>query len=192
MEMKYLMETTRLCLELEELLTEMFEGKRKGEDKAVVLLAELRQVNRKCNLETRELESKSKALKDKLEILCYDYTNYLGEMEYIEGEIRKVESIKNIYENVELIDVDEFMKNEGIGKDLGEHELMVSRMNYELESRKRLLEEKKALIAKKEGLLAKKKLREEYFQRLQNQVRTYVKSANILREALKSTAEASI
>ncbi|PVV04180.1 hypothetical protein BB560_001333 [Smittium megazygosporum] len=87
---------------------------------------------------------------------------------------------------ISLVPMEEFMK--GAPPNLKEglddpHKLQLSRLKYEIAVRKDLKKQRDMLSQKRDMLIAKKKLRAEYIHRLQNQVNTYVKSADILREA---------
>ncbi|KAL3272522.1 hypothetical protein HHI36_013998 [Cryptolaemus montrouzieri] len=164
-----------ICQNIKDLLTEIFHLKsQKGTDvkeavtqkcrEACVKIAILKKLNRMEKVRLVNAKETLSVEKQKVDSINLQYQNLLYEANHLISEFNKCFQFKSKDEDIELISVEEFMKEAPQSvtakfKDMSEddetkkHELRLARLEYELEQRKNLaklcktLEEEKKKIA---------------------------------------------
>ncbi|PVU92359.1 hypothetical protein BB561_003875 [Smittium simulii] len=151
------------------------------------LFLQLRKINREYGLAIQNLKQNNYEEIKESDVIYNKLQNDRGALLNIQQKIDLIKTQKSIYQDIALVSEEEFKETapETLKENIETpHLLKLGQLKYEKLLRETLKTEKEELVQQRDNLLAKKRIREEYLQRLQNQINTYVKSADILRDAL--------
>lgn len=122
------------------------------------LFAQLRATSRRVHEDARNGKGRVTEIRSKVDNASLALQNLKYQKRHLQEEIRNCKSFQSIYENVNLIHVDEFLQRAPEDERTEEimtnsHKLYLARLRFELSERKRLEEEKQQLQAKRATLM---------------------------------------
>ncbi|KAJ1559892.1 THO complex subunit 5 [Cladochytrium tenue] len=128
-------------------------------DEVALELAELQRANRGAYARTRWAKAGTTEAKHDMDKLFLQLQNLSYERLHLRREVAKCRESESIYQNVDLLPFDEFVRvksaagvEAGTITAMGEHELMLARLQFEMDERKRLADELAAVRREKERL----------------------------------------
>ncbi|GJJ07465.1 hypothetical protein Clacol_001667 [Clathrus columnatus] len=130
-----------------------------------VLFAQLKGLNRITNATTRDHKQKTTEARQTMDHTHLGLQNLMYERRHFEKEIDKCRQFASIYQDISLYSLEEFLKlapPELQTEDIlqTEHQLMLTRLNFELTERQRLDEFKKQLVTERDNLLKESRERQ--------------------------------
>ncbi|KAJ3090083.1 THO complex subunit 5, partial [Quaeritorhiza haematococci] len=153
---------------------------------ASLLFLELEQLNRATYVMNRSAKHETQDAKQKMSLQHLALQNLNYERLHLQREIAKCNEMETIYQDIDLVSLDDFNKGapEELSKVDNEHKLMLNRLQFELDERKRLQKEEKELLAVKEKLAKENKDASADIEKLDTQLENVVKSTQPLQEKL--------
>ncbi|KAE8634083.1 hypothetical protein XENTR_v10002196 [Xenopus tropicalis] len=189
------------CLDLQRLMSEIQDLKNKGgkdsameiEEKKVqscVHFMTLKKLNRLAHIRLKKARDQTHEAKQKVDAYHLQLQNLLYEVMHLQKEITKCLEFKSKHEEIELVSVEEFYseapatisKPEITSTD--SHQQTLSRLDWELEQRKRLAEKYKECLASKEKILKEIEIKKEYLNSLQPQLNSIMQASLPVQEYL--------
>merc|ERR1711939_749090 len=149
------------------------------------LLASTTSVHRDSALYVQQARELTSAARAKLDTAYLRLQNLLYQKDYLEREIQACESLETQYQTVPLHSVEEFTAlyeatqtgDESDKRPLAElspHEVMLARLQLELQERKRIDERRKELVSIKTRLLMENQTKKSRLESLETQLEEYV------------------
>ncbi|XP_073410187.1 THO complex subunit 5 isoform X4 [Dendrobates tinctorius] len=189
------------CEDLQRLMAEIQDLKSKGskdmsaeiEEKRIqtcVHFMTLKKLNRLAHIRLKKSRDQTHEAKQKVDAYHLQLQNLLYEVMHLQKEITKCLEFKSRHEEIELVDVEEFYreappeisKPETTSND--PHQQTLSRLDWELEQRKRLAEKYKESLASKEKILKEIEVKKEYLNSLQPQLQSIMQASLPVQEFL--------
>jgi len=150
--------------------------------RALALFARLKALNRTANAATRSHKQATADARQQMDQSHLGLQNLLYEKRHLEREIDKCRQFASIHQDVPLYSLEEFQelappesKTDEILND--EHQLVLSRLNFELVERQRLDKKKRELSQQKEDLLKETKAKIATIDSVKTQIDTLMKAA---------------
>ncbi|XP_077153003.1 THO complex subunit 5 isoform X4 [Ranitomeya variabilis] len=189
------------CDDLQRLMAEIQDLKSKGskdmsaeiEEKRIqscVHFMTLKKLNRLAHIRLKKSRDQTHEAKQKVDAYHLQLQNLLYEVMHLQKEITKCLEFKSKHEEIELVNVDEFYreappeisKPETTSND--PHQQTLSRLDWELEQRKRLAEKYKESLAIREKILKEIEVKREYLNSLQPQLQSIMQASLPVQEYL--------
>ncbi|XP_069616141.1 THO complex subunit 5 isoform X2 [Ranitomeya imitator] len=189
------------CEDLQRLMAEIQDLKSKGskdmsaeiEEKRIqscVHFMTLKKLNRLAHIRLKKSRDQTHEAKQKVDAYHLQLQNLLYEVMHLQKEITKCLEFKSQHEEIELVNVDEFYreappeisKPETTSND--PHQQTLSRLDWELEQRKRLAEKYKESLAIREKILKEIEVKKEYLNSLQPQLQSIMQASLPVQEYL--------
>ncbi|KAJ3284891.1 THO complex subunit 5 [Borealophlyctis nickersoniae] len=171
-----------VCDEARRLAGELVQARSEGNlvKNASLLFLELEQLNRKASMYTRDVKQVTTEAKQAMDRLHLSLQNHNYERLHLQKEIMKCEDIDTIYQDVELVFEEVFRAQAPPELTAAEdpHQIMLNRLKFEMEERKRMQQEEKDLIALRDSL------KKEKLEKLQN--------LEVMEKELESVIQASL
>ncbi|XP_065054549.1 THO complex subunit 5 homolog isoform X2 [Rhopilema esculentum] len=156
----------RTCIQIEKLVSEIEQLKAEGEKcdsskimerriKATLLTTSLKKLNRLSLIRSKNAKEKTQEMKQKVDALHLDLQNLFYEIMHMKKEIKKCTDFTSKDEEINLVDVEQFYKEAPpeIAKPevtkSDSHQLMLARLEWELDQRKKLASMKDQLLKEK-------------------------------------------
>ncbi|MEE6511042.1 hypothetical protein FKM82_017225 [Ascaphus truei] len=175
------------CQELQRLMAEIQDLKSKPskdgvaeiEDrkiKSCVHFMTLKKLNRLAHIRLKKARDQTHEAKQKVDAYHLQLQNLLYEVMHLQKEITKCLEFKSKHEEIELVSVEEFYRDapSEISKpeitSSDSHQQTLTRLDWELEQRKRLAVKYKESLASKEKILKEIEVKNEYLNSLQPQL----------------------
>uniref|UniRef100_A0A670ZR27 THO complex subunit 5 n=1 Tax=Pseudonaja textilis TaxID=8673 RepID=A0A670ZR27_PSETE len=182
------------CQDLQRLMAEIQELKSKGHKDNAVEIEErriqscvhfmtLKKLNRLAHIRLKKGRDQTHEAKQKVDAYHLQLQNLLYEVMHLQKEITKCLEFKSKHEEIELVSVEEFYKDAPpeISKwDItlnDPHEQTLSRLDWELEQRKRLAEKYEESLANKEKILKEIEVKKEYLSNLQPRLNSIMQAS---------------
>ncbi|XP_060699938.1 THO complex subunit 5 homolog isoform X1 [Hemiscyllium ocellatum] len=191
----------KTCEDLQRLMAEIHELKSKGGKDASAEIDErriqscihfmtLKKLNRLAHIRLKKGRDQTHEAKQKVDALHLQLQNLLYEVMHLQKEITKCLEFKSKHEEIDLVDVEEFYKEapSDISKPMltmnDPHQQTLSRLDWELEQRKRLAEKYKESLANKEKIRKDIEIKKEYLNSLQPRLNTIMQASLPVQEYL--------
>ncbi|XP_032085602.1 THO complex subunit 5 homolog [Thamnophis elegans] len=182
------------CQDLQRLMAEIQELKSKGHKDSAAEIEErriqscvhfmtLKKLNRLAHIRLKKGRDQTHEAKQKVDAYHLQLQNLLYEVMHLQKEITKCLEFKSKHEEIELVSVDEFYKEAppDISKSditlSDPHEQTLSRLDWELEQRKRLAEKYEESLANKEKILKEIEVKKEYLSNLQPRLNSIMQAS---------------
>ncbi|PWN52239.1 hypothetical protein IE53DRAFT_385358 [Violaceomyces palustris] len=159
--------------------------------KSTPLLAQLKSINRDI---FQHLQSQKLSIADqrsKVDSARLSLQNLIYERNMLEGEIRRCQEFRSIYQDTDIHSLEEFMEKapetERDQETISDaHKLMLSRLKFELEERKRLETEKQALQVDRATLVKENKEKKAKLEELEKRLKEILSSSKVLESSLET------
>lgn len=140
-------------------------------------LVQLRAANRNEWQQSKASKVKTAEAKAGIDSLNLELQGLYYEQEHLKNEIKLCQETPTIYDQIPLIDEEEFLQTHPEAAELNPRDLMHARLGHEKEERLRLEEVRRELMAKKSALIAENKKRKGDLESLEKQLNTFISSA---------------
>ncbi|KAF9202534.1 putative cell survival pathways protein [Haplosporangium sp. Z 27] len=147
------------------------------------LLSSLKTINRDVHQHERNLRNDLTDQKLSVGKVDLGLQNINYQRKYLSNEIARCHDMETIYQDVPLVSLEEFRETAPehlINAATDEHQLMLSRLQFELEERKRYDAEKRRLLAVKVLLTKANKARKAQINKAEKQLEAYIQSSQSL------------
>ncbi|XP_060105322.1 THO complex subunit 5 homolog isoform X1 [Heteronotia binoei] len=189
------------CQDLQKLMAEIQELKSKGNKDSAAEIEErriqscvhfmtLKKLNRLAHIRLKKGRDQTHEAKQKVDAYHLQLQNLLYEVMHLQKEITKCLEFKSKHEEIELVSVKEFyaeappeISKPEITTD-DPHQQTLSRLDWELEQRKRLAEKYKECLANKEKILKEIEVKKEYLSNLQPRLNSIMQASLPVQEYL--------
>ncbi|KDQ64511.1 hypothetical protein JAAARDRAFT_52459 [Jaapia argillacea MUCL 33604] len=146
------------------------------------LFSRLKALNRAANAATRTHKQATTDARHEMDQTHLGLQNLLYEKRHLEREIDKCRQFASVYQDISIYPLEQFVQlapAELRTQDIleNEHQLMLSRLSFELAERQRLDEKRKALLQRKEELLKESKAKAATMENVKVQIDTLMKTA---------------
>nr|XP_033812868.1 THO complex subunit 5 homolog isoform X1 [Geotrypetes seraphini] len=189
------------CQELQRLMAEIQDLKSKGnkdnaaeiEEKRIqscVHFMNLKKLNRLAHIRLKKGRDQTHEAKQKVDAYHLQLQNLLYEVMHLQKEITKCLEFKSKHEEIDLVSVEEFYQEAPVEISkpdftVGDlHQQTLSRLDWELEQRKRLAEKYKECQASKEKILKDIEVKKEYLSSLQPRLNAIMQASLPVQEYL--------
>ncbi|XP_054853008.1 THO complex subunit 5 homolog isoform X1 [Eublepharis macularius] len=189
------------CQDLQKLMAEIQELKSKGNKDCAAEIEErriqscvhfmtLKKLNRLAHIRLKKGRDQTHEAKQKVDAYHLQLQNLLYEVMHLQKEITKCLEFKSKHEEIELVSVEEFYKEAPAEISRMEitrgdpHQQTLSRLDWELEQRKRLAEKYKECLANKEKILKEIEVKKEYLSNLQPRLNSIMQASLPVQEYL--------
>ncbi|KAG9323334.1 hypothetical protein KVV02_004542 [Mortierella alpina] len=162
------------------LLKQFLEGVRKGR----LLLTLLKVANRNALQHERNLRNDLTDQKLSVGKVDLGYQNIKYQRKYLLNEIARCHDMETFYQDVPLVPLEQFHQSapEELRNATDERQLMINRLQFELEERKRFDAEKRRLLAVKVQLTKANKARKAQITKIENQLESYIESSQSIQD----------
>ncbi|KAF9939836.1 hypothetical protein BGZ67_008814 [Mortierella alpina] len=174
-------ENTRAAKTTNPALQKQFlEGVRKGR----LLLTLLKVANRNALQHERNLRNDLTDQKLSVGKVDLGYQNIKYQRKYLLNEIARCHDMETFYQDVPLVPLEQFHQSapEELRNATDERQLMINRLQFELEERKRFDAEKRRLLAVKVQLTKANKARKAQITKIENQLESYIESSQSIQD----------
>ncbi|CAO3569933.1 unnamed protein product [Mortierella alpina] len=156
------------------------EGVRKGR----LLLTLLKVANRNALQHERNLRNDLTDQKLSVGNVDLGYQNIKYQRKYLLNEIARCHDMETFYQDVPLVQLEQFLQSapEELRNATDERQLMINRLQFELEERKRFDAEKRRLLAVKVQLTKANKARKAQITKIENQLESYIESSQAIQD----------
>ncbi|KAF9960151.1 hypothetical protein BGZ72_007838 [Mortierella alpina] len=156
------------------------EGVRKGR----LLLTLLKVANRNALQHERNLRNDLTDQKLSVGKVDLGYQNIKYQRKYLLNEIARCHDMETFYQDVPLVPLEQFHQAapEELRNATDERQLMINRLQFELEERKRFDAEKRRLLAVKVQLTKANKARKAQITKIENQLESYIESSQSIQD----------
>ncbi|KAF9356894.1 hypothetical protein BGX26_004569 [Mortierella sp. AD094] len=147
------------------------------------LLSSLKTINRDVHQHERNLRNDLTEQKLSVGKVDLGLQNINYQRKYLSNEIARCHDMETIYQDVPLVSLDEFRETAPthlIDTAIDDHQLMLNRLQFELEERKRYDAEKRRLLAVKVQLTKANKARKAQINKVEKQLEAYIQSSQSL------------
>ncbi|KAF9437811.1 THO complex subunit 5 [Entomortierella beljakovae] len=147
------------------------------------LISSLKTINREVHQHERNLRNDLTEQKLNVGKVDLGLQNINYQRKYLSNEIARCHDMETIYQDVPLVPLEEFMETAPthlIDTDSDDHQLMLNRLQFELEERKRFDAEKRRLLAVKVQLVKANKARKAQISKAEKQLETFIQSSQSL------------
>lgn len=189
------------CEDLHRLMAEIQDLKSKGSKDASAEIEErrvqscvhfmtLKKLNRLAHIRLKKSRDQTHESKQKVDAYHLQLQNLLYEVMHLQKEITKCLEFKSKHEEIELVSVEEFYRDAPAKISKPEitssdpHQQTLSRLDWELEQRKRLAEKYKESLAIKDKILKEIDVKKEYLNSLQPQLHSIMQASLPVQEYL--------
>ncbi|KAF9361725.1 THO complex subunit 5 [Mortierella sp. NVP85] len=157
-----------------------------------MLLTLLKNLNRDVYQQERDL--KNELTEQKLSVGQVDlgYQNIKYRRKYLLNEISRCHDMQTLYQDIPLVPLEEFRERAPehlINSSTDEHQLMLNRLQFELEERKRFDAEKRRLLSVKVQLVKANKARRGQINKAEKQLETYIEASRSLQGLFQEPVE---
>ncbi|ORY92336.1 Fms-interacting protein-domain-containing protein [Syncephalastrum racemosum] len=188
--------------QLQSFLRQRLEQKAQGQElpgdnarQHLVLSDKLLDVQASAYNKTRENKKLTKEAKAVMDAKQLGLQNVMYEKRHLLEEIKKCRDFRSVYQDVELVSLDVFTQiaPEEYRQNMDDpHALMINRLKFELEQRRRLRERQEALQEERLALIRENRKAQEKLDKLDKHLYNFAQAAEPLEAALsKSASEAS-
>ncbi|KAF9147521.1 hypothetical protein BG015_010811 [Linnemannia schmuckeri] len=154
-------------------------------------LALLKNLNRQIHQQGRNLRNELTEQKMSVGKVDLGFQNIKYQRKYLMSEIARCHDMETFYQEVPLVEMDEFrnMAPENLANAPNDHQLMLNRLQFELEERKRYDAEKRRLLAVKVQLTKANKARKAQLNKVETQLEAYIQSSQSLQDLFQEPVE---
>lgn len=164
--------------------------------RCTLLFTILKKLNRLAHMRCKKARERTQESKQKVDSLHLQLQNLLYEVMHLKKEITKCLEFKSKDEEIELVSEAEFFRdapNEISKPDVTKgdsHKLMLARLDWELEQRKKLAVQKEQFLKKKETLLKEIHTKKEFLDSLQPRLENILKATQPVQEYMNMPLDA--
>lgn len=164
--------------------------------RCTLLFTILKKLNRLAHMRCKKSRERTQESKQKVDSLHLQLQNLLYEVMHLKKEITKCLEFKSKDEEIELVSEAEFFRdapNEISKPDVTKgdsHKLMLARLDWELEQRKKLAVQKEQFLKKKETLLKEIHTKKEFLDSLQPRLENILKATQPVQEYMNMPLDA--
>lgn len=188
--------------EIRKLVAEIQEQKLSGTDtnesriRCTLLFTILKKLNRLSHMRCKKSRERTQEAKQKVDGLHLQLQNLLYEVMHLKKEITKCLEFKSKDEEIELVPEDEFFQDapKEISKPevtkVDSHQLMLARLEWELEQRKTLALQKEQFLKKKETLVKEIQTKKNFLDSLQPELANILKATQPVQEYMNMPLDA--
>ncbi|XP_074635104.1 THO complex subunit 5 homolog [Acropora palmata] len=188
--------------EIRKLVAEIQEQKLSGTDtnesriRCTLLFTILKKLNRLSHMRCKKSRERTQEAKQKVDGLHLQLQNLLYEVMHLKKEITKCLEFKSKDEEIELVPEDEFFRDapKEISKPdvtkVDSHQLMLARLEWELEQRKTLALQKEQFLKKKETLVKEIQTKKNFLDSLQPELANILKATQPVQEYMNMPLDA--
>ncbi|XP_063043325.1 THO complex subunit 5 homolog [Engraulis encrasicolus] len=155
----------------------------------------LKKLNRLAHMRLKKSRDQTQDAKQRVDVLHLQLQNLLYEVMHLQKEISKCLEFKSQHEEIDLVSTEEFFNDAPdeisrpqLTKD-DPHQLTLSRLDWELEQRKRLAEQYKTSLSSKEKILKGIEVKKEYLGSLRPGLQSIMQASLPLQEYLSMPFE---
>ncbi|KAG0370772.1 hypothetical protein BGX24_001926 [Mortierella sp. AD032] len=155
-------------------------------------LALLKNLNRQIHQQGRNLRNELTEQKLSVGKVDLGFQNIKYQRKYLLNEIARCHDMETFYQDVPLVTMEEFREKapENLNNaTTDEHQLMLNRLQFELEERKRYDAEKRRLLAVKVQLTKANKARKAQLNKVETQLEAYIQSSQALQDLFQEPVE---
>ncbi|KAF9186340.1 hypothetical protein BGZ51_002087 [Haplosporangium sp. Z 767] len=163
-----------------------------GLQKGNMLLSVLKNINRQVCQQERNLRNDLTEQKLNVSKVDLGYQNIKYQRKYLLNEIARCHDMETIYQEVPLVSLEQFRETAPenlVSSSTDDHRLMLNRLQFELEERKRFDAEKRRLLAVKLQLVKANKARKAQLTKCEKQLEAYVQSSQSIQDLLQEPVE---
>ncbi|KAF8928697.1 Fms-interacting protein-domain-containing protein [Dissophora ornata] len=156
------------------------------------LLSLLKNINRDVYQHERELRNGLTEQKQAVGTVDLGFQNIKYQRKYLLSEISRCHDMETLYQDVPLVPLEEFKERAPehlVNGATDEHQLMLNRLRFELEERKRFDAEKRRLLAVKVQLTKANKARKAQINKTEKQLGTYIQASHPLQGLFQEPVE---
>ncbi|PWZ00252.1 hypothetical protein BCV70DRAFT_206505 [Testicularia cyperi] len=144
------------------------------------LMAQLKRLNRQIHVDLLQQKDKVGDARSKVDSARLALQNLRYEEAMLEQEVANCAGFQSIYQDIQLHPLEEYYERHpdseinhagGSGTEDSEHQLMLSRLRFELEERKRLESERKQLLSQKAQIVADNKAKKTQLESLERNLK---------------------
>ncbi|KAF9581769.1 hypothetical protein BGW38_001100 [Lunasporangiospora selenospora] len=169
-------------------LVQLQEGVLKGSS----LLSLLKNLNRQIHQNERNLRNDLTEQKLSVGNTDLGYQNIKYQRKYLLNEIARCRDMETFYQDVPLVSLEEFREAAPqtlVASSTDDHQLMLNRLQFELEERKRFDAEKRRLLTVKAQLTKSNKTRKAQLGKIEKQLDAYINSSQSLQNLFEEPME---
>lgn len=137
----------------------------------------LRSANRTVWQESKAAKVRTAEAKIGIDRINLGLQGLYYEQRHLKNEIKSCQDTPTVYDQIELIDEEDFLKLKPECRDLDAPQLMQARLDHEKEERLRLDSVRKDLLSRKSALIQENKKRKNDLEALEKQLTRFVSSA---------------
>ncbi|KAG0293637.1 hypothetical protein BGZ96_002519 [Linnemannia gamsii] len=154
-------------------------------------LALLKNLNRQIHQQGRNLRNELTEQKLSVGKVDLGFQNIKYQRKYLLNEIARCHDMETFYQDVPLVPMVEFrnMAPDSLTNAASDHQLMLNRLQFELEERKRYDAEKRRLLAVKVQLTKANKARKAQLNKVETQLEAYIQSSQSLQDLFQEPVE---
>lgn len=164
--------------------------------RCTLLFTILKKLNRLAHMRCKKARERTQEAKQKVDSLHLQLQNLLYEVMHLKKEITKCLEFKSKDEEIELVPEGEFFRD--APKEISKpdvtkgdsHQLMLARLDWELEQRKRLAAQKEQFLEKKETLMKEIHTKKEFLDSLQPRLENILKATQPVQEYMNMPLDA--
>ncbi|KAK5092467.1 hypothetical protein LTR70_005428 [Exophiala xenobiotica] len=152
-------------------------------------LSKLRLQTRRAAYTARTTKAQTADARKTVDALLLQLQNLYYEQRHLLGEIASCEDYSHAFQELPLVDGEEYLALFPGQEGLGEEELMGRRIEWEAEERRRMEAERRELVGVKERLVLENARRKEEMKRLDERLEGWVDGLGALEQELKKELE---
>lgn len=152
-------------------------------------LTQLRGLNRKAVFGVRSTKQETTEARQEIDSLHLELQNLYYEQRHLRGEIAACEDYAHTYEQISMIDADEFLALHPEHLESSDHDLTVARIQDEHAQRQALEEQKQGLVKRKEALVKETTAKKEELAKLDAEMEKWVGGQEAVRKVFEARAK---
>ena len=149
-------------------------------------LVQLRGLTRKAAFGARTTKEETGRARQEIDSLHLELQNLYYEQRHLRGEIAACEDYAHTYEQISMIDVDEFLALHPEYQESSEHDLTVARIQDEHVQRQALEEQRQALVKLKEALIKETTAKKDELAKLDVEMEKWVNGQESVRKVFEA------
>ncbi|KAG4301104.1 hypothetical protein PCK1_002803 [Pneumocystis canis] len=152
----------------------------------MILMRRLREANRAAYLNVRAAKQETQHQRQILDQQYLQLQNLYYEQQHLLTTIKACETFPSSHDSLSLIPEEEFLAlHPDLSNTTDPHTLMLARLSYEKQERERLEKVRRDLLKQKVELISQNKTHKEELDALDSQLKSFIRSAEPLRELMQ-------
>ncbi|KAK6354270.1 hypothetical protein TWF730_008683 [Orbilia blumenaviensis] len=157
----------------------------KAQKQLLASLSRLRALHRTAYMTVRQTKQATSEARQEQDRLHLQLQNLYYQQRHLRGEIDACLDFQHTYEDIPLVDEEDYLARHPEDADKDPHELMKLRLADERAVREELEAQRKQLIAKKQALISENKKRKDDLASLDEHLKKFIESSKPIQETFK-------